>query len=59
VEGSNEDKASWLNFFRLKQRGLKETQLFISDKCLGFVEALGDVFPVGMVLIQNLHQKFR
>lgn len=46
AEGSKEDKESWLNFLRhLKQRGLKGTQLFISDKCLGFVEALGDVFP--------------
>src|SRR5690606_19377861 len=46
AEGSKEDKASWLNFLRhLKERGLKGTQLFISDKCLGFVEALGDVFP--------------
>lgn len=46
VEGSKEDKESWLNFLRhLKERGLKGTQLFVSDKCLGFVEALGDVFP--------------
>jgi len=46
AEGSKEDKESWLNFLRhLKERGLKGTQLFISDKCLGFVEALGDVFP--------------
>ena len=46
AEGSKEDKESWLNFLRhLKERGLKGTQLFVSDKCLGFVEALGDVFP--------------
>ena len=46
AEGSKEDKESWLNFLRhLKERGLKGTQLFISDKCLGFVEALGDIFP--------------
>lgn len=43
---SKEDKESWLNFLRhLKERGLKGTQLFISDKCLGVVETLGEIFP--------------
>ena len=46
AEGAKEDKESWLNFLRyLKERGLQGTQLFISDKCLGLVEALGEVFP--------------
>lgn len=46
VEGTKEDKESWLNFLRhLKERGLKGTQLFVSDKCLGLVEALGEIFP--------------
>lgn len=46
AEGSKEDKESWLNFLRhLKERGLKGTQLFISDKCLGVVEILGEIFP--------------
>jgi transposase-like protein len=46
VEGAKEDKASWLSFLRhLKQRGLSGTKLFISDKCLGLVEALGECFP--------------
>lgn len=46
AEGSKEDKESWLNFLRhLKERGLKGTQLFISDKCLGVVETLGEIFP--------------
>jgi putative transposase len=45
-EGAKEDKASWLSFLReLKRRGLSSTQLFISDKCLGLVEALGECFP--------------
>ena len=46
AEGAKEDKASWLNFLRhLKRRGLSGTRLFISDKCLGLVESLGEVFP--------------
>jgi len=45
AEGLKEDKESWLAFLRhLKQRGLKGVQLVISDKCLGLVEALGDVY---------------
>jgi transposase-like protein len=46
AEGGKEDKASWLGFLRhLKQRGLSGTRLFVSDACLGLVEALGEVFP--------------
>ncbi len=46
AEGTKEDKESWLNFLRhLKERGLNGTQLFVSDKCLGLVEALGEIFP--------------
>ena len=49
AEGAKEDKASWLGFLRhLKQRGLCGTRLFISDACLGLMEALGEVFPDGM-----------
>ena len=45
-EGSKEDRASWRTFLRhLKERGLKGTRLFISDKCLGLIEALGEVYP--------------
>ena len=45
-EGTKEDKESWRNFLRhLKQRGLKTTQLVISDKCLGLVEVIGEFFP--------------
>ena len=46
AEGTKEDKADWLNFLRhLKRRGLSGTRHFISDKCLGLVESLGEVFP--------------
>lgn len=46
AEGVKEDKESWLNFLRhLKKKGLKGTELFISDKCLGVFESLGEIFP--------------
>ena len=46
VEGAKEDAASWRSFLRhLKQRGLHGVRLVISDKCLGLVEALGEVYP--------------
>jgi transposase-like protein len=46
MEGAKEDKDSWLNFLKhLKERGLKGTELFVSDKCLGLVESLGEVYP--------------
>jgi putative transposase len=45
-EGAKEDKGSWLNFLRhLKQRGLDGVRLVISDKCLGLVESIHDVYP--------------
>jgi len=45
-EGAKEDKESWIAFMRyLKNRGLSGVQLFISDKCLGLVESLGDFYP--------------
>jgi transposase-like protein len=46
IEGAKEDKESWLSFLRqLKARGLSGVRLVISDKCLGLVEALGEVYP--------------
>ncbi len=46
VEGSKEDAASWLSFFRhLKSRGLNGVKLIVSDKCLGLLEGIGEVFP--------------
>lgn len=45
-EGAKEDKESWTAFLRgLKERGLKGVELFVSDKCLGLVENLGDFYP--------------
>ena len=45
-EGGKEDKASWQAFLRhLAERGLTGVRLFVSDKCLGLVEALGEVYP--------------
>lgn len=46
AEGAKEDKASWSAFLRyLKERGLKGVELFISDKCLGLIESLGEFYP--------------
>ncbi len=45
-EGMKEDKSSWLSFFQwLKSRGLTGVRLMIGDKCLGMLEAVGEVFP--------------
>jgi transposase-like protein len=45
-EGAKEDKAGWESFLRhLKQRGLKGVRLFTSDKCLGLIESLEEVYP--------------
>ncbi len=41
-----EDKASWAGFFQwLKGRGLDGVKLIAGDKCLGMLEAVGEVFP--------------
>ncbi len=46
AEGMKEDKASWVNFFQwLKSRGLDGVKLIVGDKCLGMLEAVGEVFP--------------
>lgn len=46
AEGMKEDKASWVSFFQwLKGRGLEGVQLVVGDKCLGMLEAVGEVFP--------------
>ena len=45
-EGAKEDEESWRVFLRgLKERGLAGVRLFVSDKCLGLIEALGDFYP--------------
>ena len=41
-----EDKASWISFFQwLRSRGLDGVKLIVGDKCLGMLEAVGEVFP--------------
>lgn len=46
TEGMKEDKESWRSFLvSLKERGLQGTRLFVGDRCLGLLEAIGEVFP--------------
>ena len=46
AEGMKEDKASWISFFQwLKGRGLDGVKLIVGDKCLGMLEAVGEVYP--------------
>ncbi len=46
AEGRKEDKASWVSFFQwLKGCGLDGVKLIVGDKCLGMLEAVGEVFP--------------
>ena len=46
AEGMKEDKASWVHFFQwLKGRGLDGVKLLVGNKCLGMLEAVGEVFP--------------
>ena len=41
-----EDKASWVSFFQwLRGRGLEGVKLIVGDKCMGMLEAVGEVFP--------------
>ena len=46
AEGMKEDKSSWVNFFQwLRERGFNGVKLIVGDKCLGMLEAVGEVFP--------------
>jgi putative transposase len=46
AEGAKEDAESWRAFLRhLKERGLAGVELFVTDKCLGLVEALAEFYP--------------
>ena len=50
AEGMKEDKASWVSFFQwLRGRGLDGVKLVVGDKCLGMLEAVGEVFPEAKV----------
>jgi transposase-like protein len=45
-EGTKEDAESWRAFLRhLKERGLGGVELFVTDKCIGLVEALAEFYP--------------
>ena len=45
AEGMKEDKASWVSFFQwLRGCGLDGVKLVVGDKCLGMLEAVGEVF---------------
>ena len=46
AEGMKEDKASWVSFFQwLRGRGLDGVKLIVGDKCMGMLEAVGEMFP--------------
>ena len=46
AEGMKEDKSSWVSFFQwLRGRGLEGVKLIIGDKCMGMLEAVGEVYP--------------
>lgn len=46
AEGASESKECWKSFLKsLKERGLKGVRLFTSDKHLGFLESVSEVFP--------------
>lgn len=46
TEGPKEDKSGWECFLRhLKERGLKGVRLVVSDKCIGLVSSVEDLFP--------------
>ena len=46
AEGMKEDKASWMEFLKwLRSRGLEGVKLIVGDKCLGMLQAVGEVFP--------------
>ena len=46
AEGMKEDKDIWVSFFqRLRGRGLDGVKLIVGDKCMGMLEAVGEVFP--------------
>jgi len=46
AEGPKEDKSGWQTFLRsLKERGLNGVRLVVSDKCLGLVESVAELYP--------------
>lgn len=56
AEGMKEDKESWITFFQwLRGRGLSGVKLVVGDKCLGLLEAVGEVFPEAKYQSCNVH----
>ena len=56
AEGMKEDKASWISFFQwLHSRGLDGVKLIVGDKCLGMLEAVGEVFPDAKYQRRTVH----
>ena len=46
AEGMKEDRSSWVSFFQwLRGRGLDGVKLIVGDKCMGMLEAVGEVYP--------------
>ena len=46
AEGMKEGKASWVSFLQwLRSRGLDGVKLVVGGKCLGMLEAVGEVLP--------------
>ena len=46
AKGMKEDTASWVSFFQwLRGRDLDGVKLIVGDKCLGMLQAVGEVFP--------------
>ena len=46
ADGMKEDKASWISFLQwLRGRGMEGVKLIVGDKCLGMLEAVGEVCP--------------
>ncbi len=56
AEGMKEDKSSWVSFFQwLRGRGLDGVKLIIGDKCMGMLEAVGEVYPDAKYLRCTVH----
>ena len=46
AEGMKEDNYNWIGFFQwLHSFGLDGVKFIVGDKCLGMLEAVGEVFP--------------
>ena len=60
AEGMKEDKASWVSFFQwLRGRGLDGVKLIVGDKCMGMLEAVGEVFPDAKYPVSYTHLPIR